>query len=83
PNPFRAATSIRFSMPQPGVATLSIHDVTGRRVRSLLDGAVAPGYRSLLWDGRDDAGHALASGVYFYRLRTPAESRTGRVQLVR
>jgi hypothetical protein len=83
PNPFRTATSIRFSMPQPGVATLAIHDVTGRRVRMLLDGAVNPGDRSLEWDGRDDAGQALASGVYFYRLRTPAESRTGRVQLVK
>lgn len=83
PNPFRAITTIRFSMPEAGPATLAIHDIAGRRVRMLLDGAVDAGERRFVWDGRDDAGRALASGVYFYRLQAVSECRTGRVQLLK
>ena len=83
PNPFRAITTIRFSIPEAGPATLAIHDVAGRQVRTLLDGAVDAGERRFVWDGRDDAGRSLASGVYFYRLQAVSERRTGRVQLLR
>jgi hypothetical protein len=83
PNPFRAATTIRFSVAAAGPATLAIHDVGGRLVRTLLDAALVPGDRRVVWDGRDDAGRALASGVYFYRLRTGPESRSGSVQLLK
>jgi hypothetical protein len=83
PNPFRGITTIRFSMPQAVPATLAIHDVAGRRVRTLLDGAAVDGDRRFVWDGRDDAGRALSSGVYFYRLQAGAMSRTGQVQLLK
>ena len=83
PNPFHAFTTIRFSMQHAGPATLAINDVTGRRVRTLLDGAVEPGSRSIVWDGRDDAGRAVASGVYFYRLEAAAKGHTGRLQLLK
>jgi hypothetical protein len=83
PNPFRGITTIRFSMPEAGPATLAIHDVAGRRVRTLLDGAVGEGDRRFVWDGRDDTGRALASGVYFYRLQAAGNSRTGQVQLLK
>jgi hypothetical protein len=83
PNPFRAATTIRFSVPETGPATVAILDVSGRRVRTLLDAVAVPGERSLVWDGRDEAGRALASGVYFYRLQTATDSRSGRVQLLK
>jgi hypothetical protein len=83
PNPFHAFTTIRCSMPEAGPATLAINDVAGRRVRTLLDGVVGAGDRSFVWDGRDDAGRAVASGVYFYRLQGAANSRTGRLQLLK
>jgi hypothetical protein len=83
PNPFHAVTTIRFSMPDAGRAGLVINDVTGRRVRTLLDGVVAAGDQGYVWDGRDDAGRAVASGVYFYRLEAAAKSETGRVQVLK
>jgi hypothetical protein len=81
PNPFHAVTTIRCSMPNAGPATLEINDIAGRRVRTLLDGAVGAGERNFVWDGRDDSGRAVASGVYFYRLRAAAKSETGRANL--
>ena len=80
PNPFRAATSIRFSMPEAGPAALAIYDVTGRRIRTLLHGDLAAGEQRLRWDGHDDSGRGVASGVYFYRLGTGTEDRSGTVQ---
>jgi hypothetical protein len=83
PNPFQGLTTIRCSMPAAGRASLAIHDVAGHRVRTLLDGAVGVGERSFVWDGRDDAGRTVASGVYFYRLQAAEKSETGRVQLLK
>jgi hypothetical protein len=83
PNPFQTLTTIRCSMPEAGPATLAINDVAGRRVRTLLDGIVGAGESRFVWDGRDDAGRAVASGVYFYRLQAAAKSHTGRVQLLK
>lgn len=70
PNPFNAATSISFSLPRAAPVALEIYNTAGQRVRTLLEGEVAGGQTSLTWDGRDDHGRELASGVYLYRLRT-------------
>ena len=68
PNPFNPATTIRFDVPEPGPARLVIHDASGARVATLVDGPVAPGPTAVRWDGRDAAGRRVAAGVYFYRL---------------
>ena len=70
PNPFQPSTSIRFTVAEPTRVTLQVFDVSGRLVRTLLRGAVAPGTsRAVVWDGRDDRGHAVSAGAYFCRLR--------------
>ena len=70
PNPFGPSTSIRFDVPAGGVEVdLSIYDVTGRRVRSLLSGTQPGGRHLVVWDGKDSSGRRVASGAYFYRLR--------------
>jgi hypothetical protein len=68
PNPFNPSTSIEFSLPVSGKANLIIYDIMGRNVRKLLSGQVSAGTRTVLWDGRDDSGKAVSSGVYFARL---------------
>ncbi len=68
PNPFAGATTIRFAAPQPTPVVLRIFDVSGRAVRTLLDGSVPAGRHSYIWDGRDDGGHETSAGVYFVRL---------------
>lgn len=67
PNPFNPQTTVRLAMARAGAATVQVFDVRGRRVRTLLDGAVEAGRHDLVWDGTDDAGRAVSSGVYFVR----------------
>ncbi len=67
PNPFNPSTKIRFNLAEAGKVELNIYDLSGRRVRTLLDGPMDVGTHELDWQGRDDAGHELASGVYFLR----------------
>lgn len=68
PNPFRASATIRFALPRPANGRLTIHDVAGRLVRTLANGVLPAGEQQVVWDGRDQAGRRVASGVYLYRL---------------
>ena len=70
PNPFNPSTNIRFSLAQPGPASLKIYDVRGRMIRTLIDGPMTAGDHDLRWDGRTEDGSRAASGVYFMRLVT-------------
>ncbi len=72
PNPFNPTTSIRYAIPGPGGrVTLSIYDLSGRRVKTLVNADVAPGTYTVTWRGLDDTGRQLGSGVYFYKLEAP------------
>jgi hypothetical protein len=73
PNPFNATTRISFSLPRGGETLLRIYDVRGRVVRTLISGPQPAGPQSIDWNGRDDNGVNVASGVYFYRLRAEGE----------
>ncbi len=83
PNPFHETTQLVFSMPNEGRTRVSIYNIEGRRVRLLLDRALGAGSQQLTWDGRDDAGRDLGSGVYFYRLKADDLQRTGRLERIR
>jgi len=83
PNPFNPATQIRFTLAEAGRARLSVCDLAGRRCRELLDADLAAGEQKLRWDGRDDAGAVLASGVYFLELETAAGSFSQKAVLLR
>jgi flagellar hook assembly protein FlgD len=72
PNPFNPETTIRYSVAQDGKAAIHIYSVSGTLVRTLVEGHHAAGSYSKRWDGRDDHGRRLASGVYFYKLETPS-----------
>ncbi len=84
PNPFNPSTSIVFSLPVAAGVDLAIYDLSGRCLRVLAEGAAYPaGEHSLRWDGRDGAGRALGSGVYFCRLRAAGESVSLRLLLLK
>ncbi len=70
PDPFNPSTNIDFTLPAPGAVTLTVYDILGREVRTLLHGNVPAGHMSITWDGRDSHGTPVGSGVYFYRLLT-------------
>jgi hypothetical protein len=83
PNPFNPKTMIRFALPNTGNARLDVFDVEGRRVRVLADGNHEAGEHELTWDGRDDAGRSLSSGVYFYRLQAEELNETRKMLLLK
>ena len=80
PNPFNPSTRVDFSLASPGRVKLTIFDVAGRRVRTLLDERREAGHHEVEWQGRNDRGRALASGVYF--LRFESEGATEREKLL-
>jgi hypothetical protein len=77
-NPVRAgaATTLRFGLAVAGRATVALYDASGRRVRELAGGVREAGEYAIAWDGRDDAGRAVAPGLYFARLEAPGFSAT-------
>ncbi|MFQ5512575.1 MAG: metallophosphoesterase [Candidatus Krumholzibacteriia bacterium] len=83
PNPFAVATRLGYSLPGDGPANLSIYDVRGRRVATLVDATLPAGDYTALWDGRRADGRRLARGVYFGVLRFGGETRTRKIVYVR
>lgn len=81
-NPARGAADLRFDLAQPGRVRLAIYDVAGREVRRLLDAERAAGQHTVAWDGQDDAGRRLPSGVYFARLTRAAAVEGQRIVLL-
>jgi C1A family cysteine protease len=68
PNPFNPATEIRYSLAEGCHVKLEIFDVRGRKVKTLVNRVQEAGYRTAVWDGRDDSGLEMGSGVYFCRI---------------
>ena len=76
PNPFRASTSISYSLANAADVALRVFDVAGRLVRTLDEGTRSVGLRMVTWDGRDESGRSAAPGIYFYELRTGEQAQT-------
>ena len=83
PNPFNPATTINFSLAEPGDVRLEVFDVRGRRVRTLVAGRLAAGPHDVLWDGNDNDGQRQATGVYLVRLQSVGGVRTSKMTLVK
>ena len=83
PTPFRGSTGIRFGLPAAGPVRLSVHDVSGRRVTTLVDEVRAAGWHQVRWGGEDTSGAPVASGVYFVRLETEEGARSEKLVKLR
>lgn len=83
PNPFNPQTEIRFETPSDGRASVRIYDVAGRLVRKLVDEELAAGTHVRTWNGADDRGQRVSSGVYLYRLEFGRQSATKKLSLVK
>ncbi len=68
PNPFNGGTRIPVDLDKPSKATVMVYDITGRKVVTVYDGQLDAGRNEIFWDGEDDDGEMLPSGVYFYRV---------------
>ena len=83
PNPFNPTTAIQYRLAEEGPVELTIFDLMGQRVRQLISGDHTAGSHQVIWDGRGDNGMSVASGVYFYRLRSSGGGITRRMLLLR
>jgi hypothetical protein len=83
PNPFNPMTKIRFDLPASGPVRLSVIDLQGRAIRSLADGSLVAGRHAYVWDGRDDAGRSMPSGLYFIRLEAQDRSLSRKILMTK
>jgi hypothetical protein len=83
PNPFNPSTTICYRIPQAGRVSLDILNVRGQTVKHLIEEAQPAGLHNVVWDGRDDAGHPVASGIYFSRLQAGRRIDIRKMALVR
>jgi hypothetical protein len=84
PNPFNPSTEISFVVPEGGAnVSLRIYDVTGKLVKTLVDGHEPAGTRAVSWHGKNDQGRPVASGVYYYQMTGPAFSEKKKMVLLK
>jgi len=83
PNPFNPETRIRFQIPKAGPVKLIVYNLLGQKMRTLADRRMQPGIYDAVWDGRDDRGNSLASGVYFYRFTAGDFQQVKKMLLIR
>jgi len=83
PNPFNPSTRIDFSLPVPQKTELEIYNILGQKIRTLVDEQLPAGNHSYQWDGVNDEGRSVGSGIYFYRLKTEKFTGSKKMMLVK
>ena len=83
PNPFNPSTTIRFAVPQTSDVRISIYNTLGQEVRTLFAGSMERGTKEVQWDGRNNLGNALSSGLYVYRMTAGSFSSTKKMLLMK
>jgi hypothetical protein len=83
PNPFNPSTTIDYNLPRQGHVTIEVFNTLGQRVQILVDGEQSAGSHSVIWNGANESGQAVATGVYFYRLKTDNRVKTRKMLLLR
>ncbi len=83
PNPFNPSTTLRYSIPNAGKVTLEIYNVLGQKIRTLLQNEVTAGTHLSVWNGLDDTGKQVSTGVYFYKLTTKNFTDTKKMILMK
>ena len=83
PNPFNPQTEIAYSLPEDCYVKLTIYNIQGQKVKQLLDEYQSAGTKEVVWDGCDENGEKVASGIYFYRIEAGPNSATKRMVLLK
>jgi len=83
PNPFNPTTTIAYNLASDGMATLEVYNIKGQRVTTLVNKQHNAGSHTIVWDGKDDSGRAVSSGIYYYRLNTENGSITHKMLLLK
>ncbi len=83
PNPFNPSTTITFTSPKAGWVTLNVYDASGKLIRTLVNEEMPTGSNDVAWNGTDNAGNRVSSGVYFYRLTAGKQTLTKKMVLLK
>jgi subtilisin family serine protease len=83
PNPFNPTTTIRYSLPARSHITISVYNILGRKVQTLIDEVKSAGTHTAVWNGTDETGQAVSSGIYFYRVKTADRAESRKMLLLR
>lgn len=83
PNPFNATTEIIFNTAANGNVSLDVYNIAGQKIRNLANGHLGAGSHNVVWDGTNDAGNVVSSGVYFYKLSTGDRTETRKMVLIK
>ncbi|HEY5133629.1 MAG TPA: beta-propeller fold lactonase family protein, partial [Candidatus Krumholzibacteriaceae bacterium] len=83
PNPFNPSTAIKFTIAEDRYVTLAVYDVSGRLVKTLVDRNMKADFYRVVWDGYNDGGRKVSSGIYFYRLRAGSFVQSHKMILLR
>jgi len=83
PNPFNPQTRIDYDIPKATIVRLEVYNVLGQHVNTLVDGFQEAGSKSVIWDGRDNSGASVSSGVYFYRIEAGDFSMTRKMMMLK
>lgn len=83
PNPFNPSTTIEYTVPKQSDISIKIYNLLGQEIRTLVNGSKAQGRYSVTWDGKDNAGRAVSTGIYFYRLNAPNFVETRKMVMIK
>jgi hypothetical protein len=83
PNPFNPTTTIGYAIPKTGQVELAVFNTAGQKVRTLVAEEQSAGFYKMVWDGRNELGESVASGVYIYRLHSGSFSKTAKMNLIK
>ncbi|MFQ6032962.1 MAG: T9SS type A sorting domain-containing protein, partial [Candidatus Zixiibacteriota bacterium] len=83
PNPFNPQTSIQFDLPKDTEVRLTIYNILGQKVKTLVDERLRAGHKQVLWDGKNEKGKEVSSGIYFYRIQAGDFSETKKMTIIK
>ena len=83
PNPFNPVTRLRYDLPEQATENITIYDMLGRQVKTLINEYQDPGYRSIIWDATNDYGKPVSAGMYLYQIHAGEYLQTKKMVLLK
>ena len=83
PNPFNPVTSLQYDLPKRSTVNISIYDISGRKVKTLINHSEPPGFKSIIWDATDTYGKPVSAGIYLYQIQAERYSKAKKMLLLR
>ena len=83
PNPFNPITNIKYSIPDKSIVSLSIYDILGRQIIQLIDKEIGAGTHNIIWDGKNNTGDYVSTGIYYYKLEADNFVQTRKMILLK